>query len=368
MEAIVDLLPPEAQRAAHARPTRSWPAPTRRARRRPAPSTRPTAARAPTESQARRPLHEGGELLRGEDAVALGQELGHLAPVDVVDEHHADGVRPPAGAEERAAGAAQRVELVAGRRGTSRRSPVRPSESTLTTCAKLRRRTSHRRPAQLCSSYVSGRPRQIARSSSTTALGNVGVLGHSKIEPPTSSRMRSAWPLCLAYSSIMWTSTQRTRHAPRGAALRPTSSSVRPSAIARARSHSSSHAARSSANESVVGDLEVAFGVRLVVVAGRGVLAGEDPRGTSCARPRPCGGRGRAGSSATSAPAAPAASGRRGPRTSGRSVTAVVLEPRLEHRTLVGDHRSVDSTVKSSGSTTASTVTPSTVAASCGFA
>src|SRR5262249_7849267 len=64
---------------------------------------------------ARRPVDEGDKLLRREEAIALGEELRDLRPVDVVVDHHADFVGAPARPEERMAAVPERIELRGGR-------------------------------------------------------------------------------------------------------------------------------------------------------------------------------------------------------------------------------------------------------------
>ena len=62
-----------------------------------------------------RPVHQRDELLGGQHAVALGEQLGDLVPVGGVLEHHPDHVAAPAGVEERMPGVAEHAQLFAGR-------------------------------------------------------------------------------------------------------------------------------------------------------------------------------------------------------------------------------------------------------------
>jgi GNAT superfamily N-acetyltransferase len=62
-----------------------------------------------------RPVDQGGEPLRREDAVALSEKLGDLVPVDAFVEHHAHDVGAPGRFEERVAAGDESVDLVAGR-------------------------------------------------------------------------------------------------------------------------------------------------------------------------------------------------------------------------------------------------------------
>src|SRR6185312_13877600 len=80
------------------------------------PGTIPGAPEA--SARPRRPLHACGQSLRGQDAVALGEQLADLGPVDAVAQHHDDDVVAPARLVERMAAADQRAQLVAG--GTER--------------------------------------------------------------------------------------------------------------------------------------------------------------------------------------------------------------------------------------------------------
>src|SRR6185437_14182347 len=53
-------------------------------------------------------------------------------------------------------------------------------------------------------------------------------IAHSPTAPSIRSRSRSAWPLCLAYSSIMWTKIQRRETGRRVEAARVSRSSTAP--------------------------------------------------------------------------------------------------------------------------------------------
>ena len=153
------------------------------------------------------------------------------------------------------------------------------------------------------------------------------------------SRRRSAWPLWRAYSSIMWTSTQRSETRSR---LRrdPTSSSD----VEGGGDVSRRRALGRKVRECVVDIggvdvVEVAVGVRRVVVeARRGVLARHDPL-----EPVPL----HLGHVPDeSQQREPRRRHRAGPELLGRQPLAlheqrrpVVLEPRVEHRALVGLER-----------------------------
>ena len=113
--------------------------------------------------------------------------------------------------------------------------------------------------------------------------------------PSTSSRMRSAWPLWRAYSSIMWSMIQRRlTGSPRRTPVASSDSAA--ASMARARSHSAAPRRQVGRPVGVGQQLEVAVGVLVVVVVERrGVLAGQHAAEPVAAPPRPCGGRGPAG-------------------------------------------------------------------------
>src|SRR5262245_56123906 len=70
--------------------------------------------------------------------------------------------------------------------------------------------------------------------------------------PSITSRSRSAWPLCLAYSSIICTSTQRTDGRPGRVASRPNASrSLNEATTVRACAHSARQVAKASATSAV---------------------------------------------------------------------------------------------------------------------
>src|SRR5215510_9953346 len=70
--------------------------------------------------------------------------------------------------------------------------------------------------------------------------------------PSITSRSRSAWPLCRAYSSIICTSTQRTDGRPGRASSRPNvSRSLNEATTARAWAHSARQVANASATSAV---------------------------------------------------------------------------------------------------------------------
>lgn len=54
-------------------------------------------------------IQQGGELLRGEDPIAVGHQFADLVPVGVIGEHDADSVTPGSRREEWAAGGQQRL-------------------------------------------------------------------------------------------------------------------------------------------------------------------------------------------------------------------------------------------------------------------
>ena len=96
-----------------ARPWRPGPAPDRQATRS---DSCPPATSAPYACflVSPRAIDQGDELLGGEHAEALGEELGDLVPVGGVVQDHPDDVAAPAGVEVRVAGVRQHVELLAG--------------------------------------------------------------------------------------------------------------------------------------------------------------------------------------------------------------------------------------------------------------
>ena len=122
------------------------------------------------------PVDERHELLGGEHAVALGEQLGDLVPVGAVVEHHPDDVATPAGVEERVARrcGASPAPRPATRNVTSVVGPARPrppgcgresvSASTVRTWAKVLLRTIQRTPVHASSSYASGSAMQIGRA------------------------------------------------------------------------------------------------------------------------------------------------------------------------------------------------------------
>src|SRR5690606_29451064 len=65
------------------------------------------------EPDARRAVDTRDQLLRCQHAEALGHQLADLVPVGRVVEHHADRVTTPSEHEERVAGMAQDLELLA---------------------------------------------------------------------------------------------------------------------------------------------------------------------------------------------------------------------------------------------------------------
>jgi Microbial-type PARG, catalytic domain len=67
-----------------------------------------------TQARAGRPVDQGGQPLRREDAVAFGEKLRDLRPVHAVVEHHAHDVGAPGRLEERVPAGDDRIDLVAG--------------------------------------------------------------------------------------------------------------------------------------------------------------------------------------------------------------------------------------------------------------